>query len=435
MFSLTARRAPRSCGRLWKPNACGATLSSLTPGWQIPLSTSIAAVRYTSDVPLTTPVRVVRHGQSPRPQNRKRAPNILTYVAPEPKTEAWYEFFLTQITLDGREGRVKPRLPYDLQRISNLSPNLPEALQHNPLKIFDVEHTSQVDAHLVRQSLEQYIINVSTTEGSTNAEDIRECYMRDTPGAKALFWSTSLSESKRREVWDDSSFIRPTIHCLVAERNMDTLWYWLSLEDDFGPKDILHDSIIWKQTVLWSMIQAQIHWTEDEDYLADAITTLIKAWDMNGASKSIHIPLRTPTIYLLKMMIKIPTCNVVLYDRFATIVRTLFTREGGESEWLVAQMLLRHPQQPGTSESLKLLRSNGAFVQHWLSPETYQAGLSVLFTTCTLAQRCKAEGRESDAKWVLNRPRAISVLGRCSPSCIQDQSSRCCAKKIRARAI
>jgi hypothetical protein len=58
-----------------------------------------------------------------------------------------------------------------------------------------------------------------------------------------------------------------------------------------------------------------------------------------------------------------------------------------------------HPTQPDTSKLLQIMRSDGAYVQYWLKPDTYAAGLSIIFNMCTLAQRCRAEGRESDARW------------------------------------
>lgn len=65
-------------------------------------------------------------------------------------------------------------------------------------------------------------------------------------------------------------------------------------------------------------------------------------------------------------------------------------------------MHLRLPTRPYTSKLMHILRSDQVHVQRWFRPSTYQAGLEVIFTTCVLAQRCLSEGRESDAKWVMD---------------------------------
>lgn len=69
---------------------------------------------------------------------------------------------------------------------------------------------------------------------------------------------------------------------------------------------------------------------------------------------------------------------------------------------MVACLNLFHPTRLDTSKMMQLLRSDPLFTQDWYRPLTYSAGLEVLAITYHLARKCAAEGRRSDATWVLD---------------------------------
>lgn len=124
MFSLTARRASRFCGRIWAPTGCGATLPPLTPGWRLPLHNGVSTVRNTSiDGAPTSPVRsdgVLRHIREERKQ--RGAPSLLSLVTPKPKTEAWYDFFLSDTIFGASDRNRKPHYRYGPLRVGDLRP-------------------------------------------------------------------------------------------------------------------------------------------------------------------------------------------------------------------------------------------------------------------------------------------------------------------------
>lgn len=90
-----------------------------------------------------------------------------------------------------------------------------------------------------------------------------------------------------------------------------------------------------------------------------------------------------------------------LHDRFTAIVEKSFKREEQRASML-AHLDLLHPTRSDASGMIQLLRSDGPFVQQLFRPETCFAGLSVIFFNCRLARRCMADGRRSDATWVLD---------------------------------
>ena len=402
MFTLTARRAPRFCGRIWTPTASVATLPPSTSGWQTPFYTGVAAARHASNGATSPgPVRFVDTPRKISKEGKKyRTTNILKAVTPAPKTEAWYDYFLYQVTPGGRNQSRKPPYRYQSLVCGARKPNLPEALQQNPLAVFDNDHTSRADNPSVNQCLELYIRQILEREGASNVANCRKCYMRDTPGSKALLWSTSLPETDRQRIWGDHSFLFPVIHCLVAENNLDALWHWLSLDKRFGPRKI--DSIAlseWKNDALRFMVEAQVHWTDSTNFMADAIAMIVKARDMKTSTE--HMPIRAAMKFVFRVMKKTPAQNSDLYDRFMALVPVSHQRED-ERDYILATLHIRHPSRPDASKMMQILRSDQAHVQRWLRPSTYQAGVEVIFTMCALAQRCLAEGKVSDAKWVMD---------------------------------
>lgn len=208
----------------------------------------------------------------------------------------------------------------------------------------------------------------------------------------------SLSKSDRREVWGDHNFLVPVIHCLEGEQNTGPLWHWLEVDARLGPRNPLSrlTSPVWKQTVFRRLVEAQVHWSDDSNFIDNSIATVIKAYDMRKS-----MPIRSATLFLMKVMKKAPTQNEDLHDRFAEIVQKIYTLED-EGGWFVAELRLYHPTRPDASPLMQILRSDEAHVQRWFEPQTYSAGLNVIFTICALARRCIADGKKTDARWVLD---------------------------------
>lgn len=147
------------------------------------------------------------------------------------------------------------------------------------------------------------------------------------------------------------------------------------------------------------MVEAQVHWSDSSDYMADAIAIINKAWTTGTYTRP--MPVRTVMNFVYRTSKKTPARNSDLYDRFMAIVPVVYHRED-ETAWMLANLHLRHSTKPDTSRLMQILRSDQAHVQRWYRPSTYQAGLDIIFVTCAHAQRCIAEGRESDARWVMD---------------------------------
>ena len=143
------------------------------------------------------------------------------------------------------------------------------------------------------------------------------------------------------------------------------------------------------------MVEAQTYWRDGSDYLADAMATVIKAWDKNlGVA-------RTATMFVYKLMKGVPVRNEQVFERFTKIVGSCFSR-GDQRAFMLANLDLVHPTRPDTSRMVQLLRSDTPYVQARYHPQSYPAGLELLGSTCRLARKCMAEGKRSDAEWVLD---------------------------------
>jgi hypothetical protein len=357
-------------------------------------------VRHTSTgVASPGPLRFVgrsRKASEDRRKSRASDSRLLDKVTPKPKTEAWYDFWLSEVIFGKTAKKNRPYHQYEPVTFQRSAIGLPQALRDSPLAVFDEDHASQADVSLVHQCLELYISKVQAAPGNPAS---RQRYIEDKPGSKALFWSMSLSESDRHEVWSNPLFMIPAVYCLVTEKNTEALWHWLELDDHLGPKNpaiyMSSRSSRWKQYVLRDMVAAQTYWNDGPDYTADAMATVLKAW-----GKRMPI-VRPATMFVYKAMKKNPTPSPELYDRFAEIVDISFRRDE-QRAFMSATLELQHPTRSDTVKMMQLLRSDPPFVQEWLRPQTYSAGLAVLHVTCHLARKCMAQGRRSDATWVLD---------------------------------
>lgn len=274
---------------------------------------------------------------------------------------------------------------------------MPEALRDCPLAVFDGEHASQANVRLVHECLELYISKVKATPEDPIG---RQRYVEDAPGAKALLWSMSLPESDRLEVWSTPQFRVAVVHCLVTEKNTEALWHWLELDDHLGPKNppfyTMSHSARWKQMLLRNMVETQVYWSDESDCVADTMATVVKAFD-NGM-----LIVRDAAMFVYKVTKKAgPTQSEEVYDRFTSIVKRTYARKEQRTT-MIACLDLFHPTRPDTSKWMQLLRSDPPFIQNWYRPLTYPAGLEILGITCNLARKCAAEGRRSDATWVLD---------------------------------
>lgn len=126
------------------------------------------------------------------------------------------------------------------------------------------------------------------------------------------------------------------------------------------------------------------------------MATIVKVWD-NGM-----LIVRDAAMFVYKVKKKAgPTQSEEVYDHFTSIVKRIYTREEQRST-MIACLDLFDSTRPDTSKMMQLLRSDPPFIQNRYRPLTYPASLEVLGITCNLARKGAAEGRGSDATWVLD---------------------------------
>ena len=125
------------------------------------------------------------------------------------------------------------------------------------------------------------------------------------------------------------------------------------------------------------------------------MVTIVKAWD-----KGMSIT-RDATLSVFKIMKNASIKDETLHNRFEEIVKKTFTREDDRAYMLAYFDLLRTTRSD-TSWMMQLLRSDGPYMQQLFRPTTYSAGLNILSLTCLLARKSVANGRRSDAIWVLD---------------------------------
>lgn len=294
---------------------------------------------------------------------------------------------------------IEPQTRYAQLGTVVLGSKLHSLSRQNPLEHFDSNPSRHADLQEAGPYLDLYITRHSPESDDTLART-RERYVRDRPGSRALAWSLSLEPSERKFLWGDVNFTFPVTHCLVAEGAIESIWDWLVLDGDMGPKDPVGEgNLRWKQNTMRSMVEAQVFWGQTKDCWSDAINTVIRS-QQNMSFKFG----RPASLFVHKTMLAAhtPVRNPLLYDQLAELVRRLHQ---GHRNFNMAISDLRHPFRPNTARFIKLLETDlkdDQQLQRWFSPETYHAGLSLYFTLLNLAQTCLAERRRSTAEWVLD---------------------------------
>jgi hypothetical protein len=205
-----------------------------------------------------------------------KAPRQVTREPLEPKTQAWYSYYLSwHFGLSS-----KPRSRYNALQVGVLESKLRPGLREYPLELFNSKPLNPADLHVAGQCLDLCISRHSLMLGKTLAQT-REDYVRDRPGSRGLAWSCSLSDAEKKALWSDVSFAGPVTHCLIAEGGIKSVWDWLKLDRSLGPKDPFGDGVLrWKQHVLRAMVEAQVFWSEKTDCWADAIESLVESQTM-----------------------------------------------------------------------------------------------------------------------------------------------------------
>jgi hypothetical protein len=213
----------------------------------------------------------------------------------EPKSDAWYSHHFSVSTHYAPKKRRKPLYPLVRLRPDSVQGQIPQSLR-DPLEFASLE---RADDDIINDCLELYIAKVKSQ--TRDLDKARVMCLEDRPGAKALSALSRLGCSERTLSPNSTRLYRNIAHCLIAENNKEAIW---QLARDDSPSGAHATSTfaaffkleLWKQILIRSTFDAQIHWTSSRDFTADALVMIVQRddifdlWDKRSALQRLVHP-------------------------------------------------------------------------------------------------------------------------------------------------
>ena len=254
--------------------------------------------------------------------------------------------------------------------------------------------------------LELYIARVNVE--TENLQEARAKYLQHQPGIKALSALSRLGGSGRVLSQDSVRLYQNITHCLVAEKRKEAIWQWAEGKSPPGAYAITPDvssasqQARWKQGLIRSTVEAQIHWTPNSDFTADALKTMIEK-DETFSLKSKRLAFKRLISILTHSS---ATCqNVHLFEQFRSIARALFSAAEASQEY-AAKLDLCHPTQPSADSFLEFLRNDCPdFEVHnkgFFGPKSLKAVEGVHTLVYRIVRVCLRESKRQNATWMLD---------------------------------
>lgn len=243
-------------------------------------------------------------------------------------------------------------------------------------------------------------------------------YREAKPGSLALRWLLRSGKLDELGRWEHSKLLKPIVHCLVAEGNIDILIEWILAKD--APTQSLGSILdprgpdTWRGQLLSYTMQAQAYWTQETLLLEESIQTYLST--TRRAVGHVYIPHKLSAGWLLKLLSyqTRPMVKGESLDYFKRLMPCWCRNDPRNMELNQAKLALRH-RRPDPLPALQLLQKVKDPDWHrWLALTFNPAGRGSSFTAWLLfievAQLLARIGRLDDAKWVLDLGRDILPL-------------------------
>ncbi|SMR56215.1 unnamed protein product [Zymoseptoria tritici ST99CH_3D1] len=320
--------------------------------------------------------------------------------------KAYYRYYL-------RNAYVKPskvESPGDWLldlKVPAIEKLLPAHLCERPLDFFS---DRSIDLRTAQKCLELHVAKglVASQDKGLQLKRFRACR----GGVIALNWL--LIHYDDADLSDNTGFLKPLIHCLVAEKPTDLIWHWLKVEHipTALSTQPWKERVAWRSAVLRFLVESQVYWDQDDKGINLALETLSHAWSIRFADESrrgdMVLPKTLTSVWVMKQLLlkgASATADPNLYDDFIFTLR-FWIKDPVNREHAVSKMMLRHPSKASAQPTLDFLR-------HYCAKDPRPSFLCDLFNSwagygylVNCAQWLNEAGDTAAACWVLDVARA-----------------------------
>jgi hypothetical protein len=326
----------------------------------------------------------------------------------EPTSDAWYNHHFSVAMKFAPDIRTKPP-----NVLAQLAPQfveelVPRQLRRDPLDFTLLDHA---DEGIINSCLQLYIarVNARWTNSPFGLFEARGEFIKDTPGTKALSALSRFGCSEHTASPDRVRLYQSIAHCLVAENNEQALWQWGRDASPSGapttdPVWIKSKQRRWRQYLMRSMVDAQIHWTPNSDFTADALATMVaRQRRCRLGDKRLAFQRLVQLLFVSSVTCK----DVSLYEDFRFAVGAMF-KEASPTRRYVVQLDLSHPTRPSADSYLQFLRNDAGtdemaqYISKMFDPKSIKEATGLVAWLYQLIRVCLVTGKRDDAIWVLD---------------------------------
>jgi len=319
--------------------------------------------------------------------------------------EAFYQFFLKKKVYDVDSRKFTGRwLTEFAQKRSPDASRRP--LQEDLLAMFS---NSSLDLDSATEALSLYVEQLHRK--IPEREQTRLECLHHRPGTKALFWYLNSAAYQNDDRMLDVDFLKPVVHCLVAEQKDEHVWdllnSWAELDSKRKPSE--RPANLWKGAVLEHLVNAHMFWAEKSKAFAKGFEAYSRASQgvLSGAPEK-YMDL-TKSWQSLARYLRVTKGEVIQgrqFKRFRNMAGIWSTgRE--EARLDISYLDVKHPTNPDPEPVLTVLREwsssgvHGRRLQLHFTPDSRGAQRTYVMIL-QIAQLLERKGRFRDARWVLD---------------------------------
>ncbi|KAK5704393.1 hypothetical protein LTR97_003411 [Elasticomyces elasticus] len=293
---------------------------------------------------------------------------------------------------------------------------LPPRLRHKPLAIFD-DSKDPANLDLVWLCLEAYI--ALSFEKKKSKQAARTYYDIDKPGSKALQWLLETGLDDSLDFLANARFVMAMTHCLVAEKQEEFIWKWVtSTKTPAFAKGETRSTIRvrWKALLVRQLVEAQAFWCKGPNILLDSFDTYFRALappDPELGYKRGWIPLVQVGVWLGRQLCSTAARHVPIdvHDKFAAYMPWQIDPDVVAYER--GCLALFHPTGPDPGPALAFFRgikatahSPSVYAGNLFDPKQLNQAYQLYWLIIRTAQALHQRGDVRDARGVLDFGRA-----------------------------
>ncbi|EGP84262.1 uncharacterized protein MYCGRDRAFT_95527 [Zymoseptoria tritici IPO323] len=290
--------------------------------------------------------------------------------------------------------------------VNTIREELPVALQERPLDFFS---SPSRDMTMARRCLEVWSTNVECSR-----QGIREKISSARAGSAAEAWLMEDFDSADLSADLGVGFLRPLVHCLVAEEKQCNIWAWL--RSPRSPRVLssqsAYERAVWRTAVLRFLVESEAYW--DPGGINQSLRAFDKVWSLETTSGpslvrgDMTFGKSMAGLWIFKQLLfngANRATDVELYDNFVSTMPRWNKLHFGY-EFNRVRLLQVHPSKPDILLSLDFLRQClDAIPRPDHVREFFKKWVAYGFL-CDTARALERAGLKAEARWVLDIGRA-----------------------------